>query len=119
MEFLKNTWDTLVHDFTRNFIDGERYKWLIDGLGHTLVITFFALIIGIVIGIVVAAVRSTYDKNQETFKKNGGIGYVIMSALNWVCNLYLTVFRGTPVVVQLMIFYFVIFVTFAIYKQVL
>lgn len=111
MEFLKNTWDTLVHDFTRNFIDGERYKWLIDGLGNTLVITFFALIIGIVIGIVVAAVRSTYDKNQETFKKNGGIGYVIMSALNWVCNLYLTVFRGTPVVVQLMIFYFVIFAT--------
>lgn len=107
MDFLINSWNKLVYDFKRNFIDGARYKWLIDGLGKTLTITFFALIIGIVIGILVSAVRSTYDKNKETLKKSGGLGYYIMSVLNWVCNLYLTVFRGTPVVVQLMLFYFV------------
>ncbi len=108
MDFLKNAWADFAHEFERNFIVGERWRWLLDGLKNTLTITFFALIIGVVVGILVAAVRSTYDKNRAEYKRRGGIGYFIMSALNAVCNLYLTVFRGTPVVVQLMIFYFVI-----------
>lgn len=94
--------------FILNFVEGDRWMWLVDGLVNTLIITFFSLIIGIVIGIVVSAVRSTYDKNKETMQKNGGIGYVVMRILNCICNLYLTVFRGTPVVVQLLIWYFII-----------
>lgn len=92
--------------FKFNFIDGGRYKWIIKGLGQTLIITFFALILGIVIGIVIAAIRSSYDKNKESLR---GVGYVIMKILNFICHLYLTIIRGTPVLVQLLIFYFIIF----------
>lgn len=108
MEFIKNLWTSLASDFKFNFIDGNRYTMLIDGLKNTLIITFFALVLGVAIGIVVAAVRSTFDKNKDAFKKRGGISYFVMSVLNAVCNVYLTVIRGTPVVVQLMIMYFVI-----------
>ena len=51
----------LKADFILNFIEGDRWKWLVEGLGNTLLITLFATIIGIVIGVVIAAVRSTYD----------------------------------------------------------
>ncbi len=96
-------------DFHLNFIASDRWQSLLKGLGATLKITFFALLIGLVIGVVIAAVRSTYDKNKETMAKKGGIGWALMRIGNAICNLYLTVIRGTPVVVQLMIFYFVIF----------
>lgn len=98
-------------DFVLNFIDSDRWLSLVKGLWSTLQITFFALLIGIVIGIVVAAVRSTWDKNHEAMAKNKGLGYVLMKILNAICHVYLTVIRGTPVVVQLMIFYFIIFAT--------
>lgn len=98
-------------DFVLNFIDSDRWLSLVKGLWSTLQITFFALLIGIIIGIVVAAVRSTWDKNHEAMAKNKGIGYVVMKILNAICHIYLTVIRGTPVVVQLMIFYFIIFAT--------
>ncbi len=97
------------HDFHLNFIASNRWQSLLKGLGATLKITFFALLIGLVIGVVIAAVRSTYDKNKETMAKKGGLSWVLMQIANAICNLYLTVIRGTPVVVQLMIFYFVIF----------
>ncbi len=108
MQFLKEWWQSLAADFKLNFIDGNRYTMLVDGLKNTLIITFFALIIGVVIGILVAAVRSTYDKNKDVFQKRGGISYFCMKVLNGICNVYLTVIRGTPVVVQLLIMYFII-----------
>lgn len=97
------------HDFHFNFIASNRWQSLLKGLGATLEITFFALIIGLLIGIIVAAVRSTYDKNKESMARKGGFGWLLMRVINGICNLYLTVVRGTPVVVQLMIFYFIIF----------
>lgn len=96
-------------EFRLNFIEGDKWKWLLEGLGNTLLITLFAVLIGIFIGIIVATVRSTYDKNKESMKKRGGIGYIVLSFFNAICNIYLTVIRGTPVVVQLMISYFIIF----------
>lgn len=90
------------------FVDGEQWKWLAEGLLATLEITFFALIIGVVIGIVVAGVRSSYDKNIESIKRRGGFSVFALKLVNGICNLYLTVIRGTPVVVQLMIMYFII-----------
>lgn len=96
-------------DFTLNFIDEGRWRWIVQGLGNTLRITFFSLLIGIALGIVVAAVRSTYDKNHEVMAKHKGVGYYIFTVINAICKLYLTVIRGTPVVVQLMIMYFIIF----------
>jgi len=101
----------LAAEFKLNFIDGDRWRWLVQGLGNTLLITFFALLLGIAIGILVAAVRSTYDKNSETLAARGGFGWLLMRLANGLCNLYLTVIRGTPVVVQLLITYFVIFAT--------
>ena len=98
-------------DFVLNFIDGGRWKWMVEGLGNTLLITFFALIIGVVLGIVVAAIRSTYDKNREAMEMHKGVGYYIFKVVNAVCHLYITVIRGTPVVVQLLIMYFIIFAT--------
>lgn len=98
-------------EFTLNFIDGDRYKWIIEGLESTLIITIFATFIGIIIGVIVATIRSTYDKNQESLKKRNKLTYVIIKIANTICNIYLTVIRGTPVVVQLLITYFIIFQT--------
>lgn len=95
-------------DFYLNFIDDDRWTWLLEGLGNTLIITAGALVLGIIIGILVAAVRSSYDKNREELKMRGGAAYVILSILNAVCKVYLTVIRGIPVVVQLLLWYFVI-----------
>lgn len=105
--FLKS----LSHDFDTVFVVKDRYVQLIRGLVNTIKITAGALVIGVIIGVVVAAVRSSYDKNRETLKAKGGFGYIFLSVLNGICKVYLTVIRGTPVVVQLMIAYFVIFVS--------
>lgn len=101
--------EELKNEFILNFLDGAKWKWLVDGLTNTLIITFFALLLGVAIGVIIAIIRSTYDKNREVYKKNGGAGYVVLSILNFISNLYLTIIRGTPVVVQLLIFYFIVF----------
>lgn len=93
------------------FIESDRYMQMITGLKNTLIITAGALVVGIVLGIVVASIRSSYDKNKESLKMHGGIGYYILGFLNFLCKIYLTVVRGTPVVVQVMIAYFIIFVS--------
>lgn len=93
------------------FIEGERWKWLVQGYKNSLVITFFALLLGMVMGIVIATIRSSYDKNEESLKLRGGIGYFILKILNGICKIYVTVIRGIPVVVQLMIWYLVILVS--------
>ena len=105
LEFLTG----LVAEFQRVIIDGDRYKFIITGLQNTFIITFGALAIGIILGILVAAIRTSFDKNKEAMKLRGGVGYYVLAVLNAICKFYLTVTRGTPVVVQLMISYFVIF----------
>jgi ABC-type amino acid transport system permease subunit len=108
---MSNGWNTFVTDFRFVFIQDGRWKSLFQGLGNTLVITFFAVMIGIVLGAIVATVRTTYDKNNGDMKKRNPVGFYILSIANVICKLYLTVIRGTPVVVQLMIAYFIIFAT--------
>ena len=83
--------------FYLNFIADERWKYLVNGLKTTLTVSFFAVLIGIVLGFIVAIVRSTCEKTGK------------LKLLNAICKVYLTVIRGTPVVVQLLIIYFVIF----------
>ena len=95
--------------FTLCFIKDDRWKYLTKGLGNTLTITFFALLLGVVIGVVVAIVRSTHDKNIDTMRK--GCGRTLLKIANAICKLYLTIIRGTPVVVQLMIMYFIIMIS--------
>ena len=91
--------------FIFNFIENDRWKYLWDGLGATLKVTFLALVLGICIGVLVAIIRSTYDKNGKNMKM--GTGKVILIILDAISRVYLTVIRGTPVVVQLMIIYYV------------
>ncbi len=112
MEALKLWFAEMLEDFRKTFelcfIDDERWTWLIEGLGNSLLITLLAGLLGIAIGIIVAAIRSSYDKNKESFELRGGFISFIMKVLNSVCSLYLTIIRGTPVVVQLLLMYFVI-----------
>lgn len=96
-------------EFKRIMIDGNRFDFILDGLKNTFIITLGSLAIGVLIGVIVAAVRTSFDKNQEALKSRGGVGYVLMTTFNAICKIYLTIIRGTPVVVQLMIFYFIIF----------
>ena len=99
--------ENLKADFILNFVQANRWKYLWDGLGRTLLITLLAGIMGTFIGIIIAMVRSTYDKTREGTHKT--IGHRIFSVVDGICRVYLTVLRGTPVVVQLMIIYFVVF----------
>lgn len=108
-EALDSLWAGLVEDFYTCFIEKNRWKYLTSGLQNTLLITFMALLLGVVIGIVVSIIRSTYAKNYQEMKP--GFGKKIMAVVNWFCGVYLTVIRGTPVVVQLMIIYYCVFVT--------
>ncbi|MBQ4335542.1 MAG: amino acid ABC transporter permease [Myxococcaceae bacterium] len=87
---------SLKQQFVDNFIVDNRWQYLLDGLLVTLQITFFSLIIGLLLGFVVAVIRAM---NQMTGK---------CKIADFVCRIYLTVIRGTPVVVQLMIMYFVV-----------
>ena len=93
--------------FIFNFIEDNRWKYIANGLLVTLEVTFFALLLGICIGVVVAMIRSSYDQNKEDLQP--GPGKFLFSLLNAVAKFYLTVIRGTPVVVQLLIGYFIIF----------
>ena len=99
----------LQAQFQLNFIEKDRWRSLLNGLGNTIKITVFAALIGIAIGIVIAAVRTTYDNNKEDMKHNKSFGYYILGFFNALSKVYLTVIRGTPVVVQLLIIYFIIF----------
>ena len=99
--------EKLKADFILNFVQGNRWRYLLNGLGTTLVITLLACLLGIAIGVVIAMVRSTYDKTKEGARKT--LGRRLFGIANGFCRVYLTVLRGTPVVVQLMIIYFVIF----------
>lgn len=98
----------LADSFVKTFIREDRWLQMLKGLGVTLEITVFAAMLGIVLGFLIAVVRSTYDKNLSG-KKCRRFGDYFLKALNTVCNIYITVIRGTPVVIQLMIMYYVIF----------
>jgi len=97
----------LRDDFYLNFIDDDRYMYLVRGLKVTFEVTIFAVLLGIALGVIVAMIRSTYDKNAQDMRR--GPGLFILKFFNGLTKIYLTVIRGTPMVVQLMIMYFVIF----------
>jgi len=97
----------LKADFILNFIEDNRWKYLTTGLGNTLKITMLALVIGVALGVIVAIIRSSHDNIVHELRP--GVGKFLLKLANGVCKVYLTVFRGTPVVVQLMIMYYIIF----------
>ena len=85
--------DTLYY----SLIYDDRYKYRIEGLFNTILIAFFAVILGIVIGIIVSLIRNYYDNNKK------------LKLLNFISICYVNIIRGTPVILQLMIIYYVIF----------
>lgn len=106
-EWLSDWLADIGDQFYLNFIKDQRYMYILKGLGITLLVTFLAVLLGIALGVLAAIIRSTHDKLVTDMR--GGFGKAVLSVLNFITNLYLTVIRGTPVVVQLMIAYFVIF----------
>ena len=85
-----------IDKFRLNFIEDKRYEFIFNGLKTTLIITAFAVLIGIVLGFIIAMIRSTHDRTGK------------MKILNAICKVYLTVIRGTPAMVQLLIMYYVV-----------
>ncbi len=98
----------LGYDIYKSFLFDNRYEMYIKGLGNTLLLTFLALLIGMALGVAVSLVRVSWDKNHAEMH---GPGKFFLGFFNAVSKVYLTVIRGTPMVVQLMIMYFVIFAT--------
>mgnify|MGYP003398920467 CR=1 FL=1 len=96
-------WQEFYVKFYQAFIDGSRWKQYLNGVGTTLLVTAMALAIGIALGILVAMIRTAHDQ-QRAGKHNPVLG-----VLNGVCQVYVTVIRGTPMMVQLLIMGFVIF----------
>ena len=88
--------EQLTSALYQNLVEKDRYMYIVRGLGVTMEITLMAIAIGVVIGFIVAIVRSTHDKTGN------------MKVLNGVCQIYLTVIRGTPVMVQLLIMYYIV-----------
>lgn len=100
--------DDISASFVRTFITEDRWKQLLSGLGVTIEISFFAVLIGIVLGFVVAIVRSSHDKLLGG-RKCRTAGECTLKFFNGLCNVYITIIRGTPMVVQLMIMYYIVF----------
>ena len=88
---------SLAEQFKACFVTGNRYQYLLKGLGNTLIITFFAILLSLVLGTLIAIIRATHDRNGNH------------RILNFLCQFYLTIIRGTPTMVQLLIIYYVVF----------
>ncbi|MBE6683072.1 MAG: amino acid ABC transporter permease [Ruminococcaceae bacterium] len=90
------SWFDKLHE---TFIEGERYKWLLEGFGNTMLITLGALAIGVVIGAVIAIAKYFCEGNKK------------LRWVNWLCDFYTTVIRGIPMTVLLLMFFYIILVS--------
>ncbi len=95
-------WQTAYMNFYRAWFEGGRWMQYFEGLGVTILVTIIALLIGVVLGVLVAVVRTGHDQQRK------GHHNPILAVLNMVCKVYVTVIRGTPMMVQLLIMGFVI-----------
>lgn len=93
----------LFFQLYQTFIYQDRWKFFTDGLKITFIVTIGALILGVIIGLIIAIIRTTHDNSKKK-------PFFLLRFFNWFCNVYLTVIRGTPMMVQLLIMGFVIMV---------
>ena len=91
--------ENLRHQFNRYFVDNGATEWWLTGLKTTLLVTVIALCIGVVLGLLIALIRSTHEQTGK------------LKLLNIVARVYLTIIRGTPSMIQILFFYSVIFAT--------
>ncbi len=102
--------EDLKAKFIANFITDDRWKYFTNGLGTTYTVSFFAVILGVIIGVLIAVVRSSADKMERP--------PLVIRILNFICKIYLTVIRGTPAMIQLLIMYYIIFGSVDVSKRV-
>jgi ABC-type amino acid transport system permease subunit len=102
--------ESFKQKFIQDFIEQNRWHYITDGLKTTIEVTILSLIIGVIIGMVVAIIRCAHDQ-QEKKDLKGPKGFLLKLG-NLICRLYITVIRGTPTLVQLLIMYFIILVSF-------
>lgn len=95
--------EALKLGFYQTFVLDNNYQYFLKGIGITLIVTFFSLILGLILGVMIAVIRSAHDQQQSGKKKN-----IFLGILNILAKIYLTVIRGTPTMVQLLIMWFVI-----------
>ena len=91
---------TFAEKFYQNFIEADRYMYIVTGLKNTFIVTTFAVLLGIFLGFLVAIIRSTSDKTGK------------LKFLDFLCRIYLTVIRGTPAMIQLLIMSYVVCVDY-------
>ena len=101
MDWLQEFIDKLIFVF----VEKQRYLYIVKGLQTTIIVTLFALLLGLLIGIIVAVIRTAHDQMAES--RRDGVTGALLNILNAVCRLYLTVIRGTPTMVQLLLMFFV------------
>ena len=102
-EHLVKWWQEFYVYFYQAFIEGDRWMQYLKGVGTTLIVTALALIIGIALGVLVAIVRTAHDQQRP------GNHNFLLGIVNAICKVYVTIIRGTPMMVQLLIMGFVIF----------
>ena len=102
--------EELKAKFIANFITDDRWKYFTNGLGTTYTVSFFAVILGVIIGVIIAVIRSSADKMERP--------PLVIRILNFICKVYLTVIRGTPAMIQLLIMYYIIFGSVDVSKRV-
>lgn len=116
MEALYNTWKAIGTSggdlsffqnffvkFYQAFIEADRWLQYLNGVKTTLLVTALALILGVALGVTVAILRTAHDQQRPGHRNP------VLAVLNLVCKIYVTVIRGTPMMVQLLIMGFVIF----------
>lgn len=96
-------WQDIYMRFYRAWFEGDRWMQYFEGLGTTILVTILALLIGVILGVVVAVIRTGHDQQRK------GKHNPVLAVLNLICKIYVTVIRGTPMPVQLMIMGFVVF----------
>lgn len=96
-------WQQFYVKFYQAFIEADRYRQYLEGVGSTLLVTALALAIGVALGVIVAIIRTAHDQ-QRPGNKN-----FLLGIADVICKIYVTVIRGTPMLVQLLIMGFVIF----------
>ncbi|MDO5549331.1 MAG: amino acid ABC transporter permease [Eubacteriales bacterium] len=100
---MENFMDSLQTGIYQTFILDDNYQYFLNGIRITLTVAFLALIFGMIIGVILALIRTSHDQQQPGKRKSA-----ILGILNLLARLYLTVIRGTPSMVQLLIMWFVI-----------
>ena len=88
-----------IDKLQQTFIEGDRYMWLVEGLINTLIITLGALVIGVLIGTLIAITKYFCEGNKK------------LLIFSWICDFYTTVIRGSPITVLLLIFFYIILVS--------